>query len=143
MKFSESLVNYMLSTGSANSALTNFAITLFDGTEPALASDAITGDTIIMFTVNNDGTTGMTFSAAASKVMNRTSSESSSGTCLKSATPTHFRIHLVTENPRTADTFRRVQGTCGPNALYDMIVVNPLVISTTYPLGTLPVTIPL
>ena len=96
-----------------------------------------------MFTVNNDGVTGMTFDTPALKVMNRAAAESVTGSCLKSATPTHFRIHKVGENPRTADTFLRIQGSCGPNLLSDMVVVNPLVISTTYPLGTLPFTIPL
>ena len=141
MKFSESLVDNILA--SVGTTLTGFAVTLFDGTEPALASDAITGDTIIMFTVGNDGTTGMTFDTPALKVMNRAAAESVSGTCFKSATPTHFRIHLVGEDPRTADVFYRIQGSCGPNLLSDMVVVNPLVISTTYPLGTLPFIIPL
>ena len=144
MKLSQALKDYFLETGSIEAGLTGFAISMFDGVEPTLASDAITGDLVIMFTVDNDGVTGMTFDTVSGGYLPRLSSETVSGTAIKSATPTHFRVHLVGDSATSADVgLRRLQGTCGTNMSYDAIIAGAFVNTVNYPLGNVSFTIPL
>ena len=144
MKFSTALETYMLETGSFNAATSGFAISMFDGTPPTLASDAITGNLVIMFTVGNDGVTGMTWDAVSGGYISRLMSETVTGTCVLSATPTHYRLHLVGESATTADTaLRRIQGTCGTNMSYDAVIAGAFVSTVNYPLGNIAFTIPL
>lgn len=137
-KYSESLRNKILDTSSVKTLLTGFAVTFFNGTVPSLPSDAVTGDTLITFTVDNDGVTGGTWGSATLGNLLRTASENLLGTCLVGSSPTFYRIHLIGESPSSANTtYYRIQGTCGI-AKTDCILDStffPMVLGTNYPLG--------
>lgn len=142
-KLSESLRNYTLDTGSAKDALTDFAVSFFDGAIPILPSDAVTGTKLITFTVDNDGVTGATWGTAAVGILSRTATELMSGTCLVGGEPTFYRIHLLAESPSSANiTYHRIQGTLGlanTDGILDTTFF-PMILGTTYPLGN--ITIP-
>ena len=93
--FSESLRNKLLDTDSVKTLMTGFVVTFFNGAIPALPSDAVTGDTLITFTVDNDGVTGGTWGSATLGNLLRTVSENLQGTCLVGSSPTFYRIHIV------------------------------------------------
>jgi len=137
-KLSESLRNYVLDTGSLKTALTGFAVTFFNGTVPILASDAVIGSTLAVFTVNNDGITGATWGTATTGLLARTPTEAMSATCLIGGSPTFYRIHKLSESATTANTtFYRMQGTLGvanADGILDSTFF-PMVLGTVYPLG--------
>lgn len=137
-KFSESLRNKLLDTDSVKTLMTGFAVTFFNGAIPTLPSDAVTGDTLITFTVDNDGVTGGTWGSATLGNLLRTVSENLQGTCLVGSSPTFYRIHIVGESAASANTtYYRIQGTCGI-ARADCILDStffPMVLGTVYPLG--------
>ena len=137
-KLSESLRNYFLDTGSIKTALTDFAVSFFDGAIPTLPSDAVTGTLLITFTVNDDGVTGGTWGTAVVGNLARTASEVMSGTCLTGGSPTFYRVHLLAESPSSANTvFFRQQGTLGvanADGILDTTFF-PMILGTVYPLG--------
>lgn len=120
------------------------AVTFFDGAIPADPADVVTGQLLNKFTVN-DGGTGFTWDASVAGVISRAAAETVSGTCTTGGSPTFFRIHIVSEAAETASAvFHRIQGTCGQSgtdAILDSTFF-PMVLSTVYPLGNLPITLP-
>ena len=118
--------------------LDGFAVAFFDGAVPAKASDAVTGNTLAIFTVNNDGVTGGTWDTSANRILARLPSEAMSGTCLVGGSPTFYRTYVLGESPTTlSSVFHRVQGTCGTvnsDAILDTTFF-PMVLTTVYPLG--------
>lgn len=139
-KFSESLRNHILSTGDLQGGLTSFAVSFFNGAVPTLPSDAVTGSTLITFTVDNDGVTGATWADSVAGLLSRTSSEAMSGSCILGGSPTFFRIHNILESATSVNTaYKRIQGTLGI-ANTDGILDNtffPMVLGTVYPLGNI------
>lgn len=120
------------------------AVTFFDGAVPADSADLATGNILAKFTVNNTGT-GFTWDASVNRVISRAAAEVLSGSCLIGGSPTFFRIHLAVEAAETASAvFYRHQGTCGTSNA-DCILDStffPMVLSTVYPIGNLPITLP-
>jgi len=136
-KISESLRNHLLNNAVA-SGLTPFAVTFFNGAVPSLPSDAVTGATLVMFTVNNDGITGATWGTAVAGILSRTPSEAMSGTCLIGGSPTFYRVHNITESPSAANTtFYRTQGTLGAANTDGILDTSffPMILGTVYNLG--------
>lgn len=161
-KFSEALRNSINDLG-IKVDMNLFAVTFYGPATdisvvvPTLPSDvAIAGNTIRLatFTVNDTGT-GLTWDASVGGTISRAAAETASGTCIAAGYPRFFRIHLVSDTyGNAADTSKyRIQGTLGKTlidpstGLYNDGILDttfyPMVLSTVYPLGNIPLTLPL
>lgn len=161
-KFSEALRDNINNLG-IKTDLTLFAVTFYGPATdisvviPTLPTDvAIVGSIIRLatFTVNDTGT-GLTWDSSVGGTISRAAAETASGTCVAAGYPRFFRIHLVTDTyGNAADTSKfRIQGTLGKTlidastGLYNDGILDttfyPMVLSTVYPLGNIPLTLPL
>lgn len=123
---STGLRNGLLTTGSLKSLLDNGRLNIYAGpTIPASADDALPGDETLMytFTVDNDGTTNLTFAATPSAgVLLKAGTETWSAVALAAGDMTFWRYYVPSDDPATlSTTAARVQGTIG-TAFADLIV---------------------
>jgi hypothetical protein len=89
---------------------------LFDGPVPASADDATTGSNhlIALISVNDDGTTGLTFATPSGGVMTKTVAEDWLGTIVANGTITFARLCLTGDaGTGAATTQKRIQATVG------------------------------
>lgn len=106
-------------------ALNGGNLYLFAGTVPADADDALNVSTthtqVCKFTVNNDGTTGLTFDAASGPGMVKAAAESWEATidfvgaesAASTLTPTFWRFCPAGDDGRGAASGPRLQGSAG------------------------------
>jgi hypothetical protein len=137
-KFSDSLNTKLAETIKTN--LDGFAVTFFNGAIPINASDAVTGQPLITFTVNNDGVTGGTWTTPTTPLLVRNAGEVMRGTCILGDSPTFFRLHKLGEAAGTANTsFYRIQGKLGQAQASGILdsTFFPMTLGTEYPLGTI------
>lgn len=114
-KISTGLSNKLLDTGSLKSLLAGNIIRIYAAVSvPATADDAVTGTLLCTITKNGDGTTGLTFAAAASnRVLSKEPSEVWQGTIIASGTAAYFRQVLPADDGALSTTALRIQGLIG------------------------------
>jgi hypothetical protein len=156
MKFSKELRDSMIDAAFKTSGLVfnQFVISFYGPATdittviPTLPTDlAVAGGNILLgtFTVNNDGTTPLTWEASVDGTVQRTASESVSTTCVATGYPRFCRIHLLADTGgNAADTTKlRIQGTCGTAITNDFVLDNtfyPMTATQTYSFGNLTLT---
>lgn len=106
--------NCMLGDGSHQGLRAGFAagfLYLYDGTQPATADTGATGNLLGKVTLNGDGTTGLTFDAAASGVLSKAAAETWKFTGLLAGTVGWYRFSAAGDTPtNTSTTAIRVDG---------------------------------
>lgn len=111
-KLSTGLRNHMLVTGSAKSGLDGGVLRIYGGAVPADADAALGGATLLCTISNNDLGTGITFDTTATNgIMQKTTSETWSGTVAADGTGTFFRFSGLADAGALSTTERRLQGT--------------------------------
>ena len=131
MKISTGLRNHLLATGSLKAGLDSGVIRIYSGAEPASADDAVSGTLLCTISLN-DGGTGITLDSTPSGgVIQKTPSETWSGTPVDTGTAGYWRFSGTADAGGSSTTEKRAQGTIG-TALADMIVA-----STTFTSGVL------
>lgn len=126
IKVSLGLRNALLSNGGVKENLDAGFLYVFAGPVPAdadAALDMATSHTeVAKITVNDDGTTGLTFDAPVNAVLNKAAAETWEGTINldgfdagPTVTPSFFRFVSAADNGRGAGgtTAKRIQGTAG------------------------------
>lgn len=92
IRLSDAMRDFMLETGSVETALALGFLIIYSGSQPASANDAATG-TRLATIANADGATGLTFEAIATAgTLPKTSGETWSGTAVASGTAGWFRF---------------------------------------------------
>lgn len=92
IRLSDALRNFMLETGSVETALALGFLIIYSGSQPTSANDAATG-TRLATIANADGLVGLTFEAiAVAGTLPKTSGETWSGTAVASGTAGWFRF---------------------------------------------------
>jgi len=127
-EFSTGLRNQLLVSGSLKSILDGGLLKVYAGaTMPASADAALPGDETLMytFTVDNDGSTPLTFATAAENgVLLKTATESWQGVAAATGDMAYFRYVKSPDTGADASTTApRIQGTVG-TAFADLIVSN-------------------
>ena len=124
--FSTGLRNDMLVTSPFDTLMNNGRLKIYKGTIPASPDDAIGSATLMYeFTVDNDGTTDLTFAATATNgVIQKASAEAWQGIAQSAGDMAFWRYYVPADTGETASTTAiRVQGTVG-TAFADLIVAN-------------------
>lgn len=113
IKSSTGLRNALLATSSFKALFdAGSEIRIYAGPVPADA-DAAIGSATLLVTIKN-GTNGITFdSAAANGVLTKNPSETWSGTCVATGTPTFYRHVLTGDTDAASTTAPRYQGSVG------------------------------
>lgn len=113
IKSSTGLRNALLATSSFKALFdAGSEIRIYAGAVPADA-DAAIGSATLLVTIKN-GTNGITFdSAAANGVLTKNPSETWSGTCVATGTPTFYRHVLTGDADGASTTAPRYQGSVG------------------------------
>lgn len=138
MKFSEALRNAVVATGSLRATINSCFLVFFAGPEPDLAETALdmvaTHTQLARLTVNNDGTTPLTFEAAATHgVLTKTAAEVWKGLVAfdgahageTTLTPMFFRLVLAGDDGRAAGTAQvRIQGSIGTDITSDLVLLS-------------------
>lgn len=131
MKISTGLRNHLLATGSLKAGLDSGVIRIYTGSEPASADNAVSGTLLCTISLNDTGT-GITLDTTPSGgVIQKTSSETWSGTPVATGTAGYFRFSATGDAGASSTTEKRLQGTVN-TALADLIVA-----STTFTSGVL------
>lgn len=137
--FSVYLNNAWLTTGALQSLLNSGTIYVFSGPVPATADAAIDPSCVLLVTVKN-GSSGVTFSSTATNgVLQKTASETWSGTVAATGTAAFYRYCIGSDNGQAASTTGnyRVQGTIGADASFDLVVGSTALTSGgTFPINT-------
>lgn len=133
IKHNPQFANANLVTGSVKSLMDDGFLYLFDGPIPATANEAINGGSqlVAKISVDDDGTTGLTFNATPSNgVIFKTAAEAWEGEAVATTTMTFFRFcGDPTDDGEGVGTSGqyRWQGTIGPDGTFDWIRPNPAV----------------
>lgn len=124
MKLSTGLRDHLLATGDFQSGVDGGVIYIYNGTEPATADAALSGNTLLMIISNDAAGTGITMgSTPASGVLNKNAAEIWRGVCVAAGVPTFYRFASLTDDGLLSTTAKRMQGSIGSvNA--DMIFSN-------------------
>jgi len=126
--FSTGLRIGMLVTSPFDTLMNDARLKIYKGaTIPATADAVLPGDATMMyeFTVDNDGTTDLTFATTAPNgVIQKASAEAWQGICQSAGDMAFFRIYVPSDTGESASTTApRVQGTVG-TAFADLIVAD-------------------
>lgn len=123
VQYSTGLNAHLAVTGSKKAALDSGFLRYFSGPVPATADAAIDGSSVVLakFSVDDDGTTGLTFEAAAADgVLTKTAAQAWKSTVLATGTATFFRFAEAADaGVALSTTAKRVQGTLGTTAASD------------------------
>lgn len=122
-QLSTGLRNAMLDTGSFKASFDNFTVRLYNGTPPADADAALSGNTLLTeFFKDNDGSTRLTWNASANNgTIERNSAEAAGSTAVATGTATFFRAVLTGDTGGLSTTEKRIQGTVGTSGA-DLII---------------------
>lgn len=136
VQYSTGLNAHLAVTGSKKAALDGGFLRYFSGPVPASADAAVDGSSVMLaeFTESDDGSTGLTFEAAAADgVLTKTASESWASTVAATGTATFFRFSDSADaGTALSTTAKRIQGTLGTTAASDaQIATTSLTASTT------------
>ena len=118
-KYSTGFKNAALDTGSIKSQFETMKIKLYDGAIPATANDAEAGTLLCTFTGPADVDLDLADNAADGQIT-KLSSQVWSGVAAATGTATHFRAETSTDDQTESTTQKRIQGTVGTTAAYDM-----------------------
>lgn len=130
LKISTGVRDHLLVTGSFKAAVDGGVIRVYDGTPPATADAALSGNILLVTISNNSAGTGITMNAApANGVLGKNSGEVWSGTIVENGTPTFYRYSSLTDDFLLSSTAKRVQGATG-SAGFDLNFAN-----TTFTIG--------
>lgn len=114
VKVSTGLRDDILDTASLKSLLDGGVIRIYDGTPPATADAALSGNTELVEISLNDGGTGINFdTAAVSGALVKAPGETWSGTIGVTGTASFFRHVLIADDGTLSTTARRIQGNIG------------------------------
>lgn len=117
IRLSTGMRNALLTGGSGggvNGALTVGFLYLYDGTQPASADTGATGTMLGKVTVDDDGTTGLTFDAAAAGVLVKAAAETWQFHGLAAGNVGWFRFSEAADTPgNTSTTAKRIDGLVG------------------------------
>lgn len=112
--FSTGLRNSILDNTGVRSLLAGGTLKIFSGTVPASADDAEAGTLLATYTLNGDGTTGLTFDAPAAGVLPKAAAEVwSTAAAAASGAAAYFRFVGSADTAAASATEPRVQGTVG------------------------------
>lgn len=113
-KISTGLRNYLMATDSLHAALSTLVMKIYDGTVPATADAALSGNTLLcLITVGGDGTTPLTWdNTPVSGVLVKESSDTWEGTNADAGTATFFRLCTLADAGTGSTSALRVQGAC-------------------------------
>ena len=114
MKISSALAKAMLDTGSLRANLTGMKLKIYSGTEPATA-DASLGSAVLLVTISDaGGAAPLQFEAAATgNVLEKSSSQTWSGTNVASGTASFCRLELASDSGGSSSSEIRIQGDVG------------------------------
>jgi hypothetical protein len=128
LKMSTALRDAMLDTGSFKSLMDGCFLKQYSGATPADA-DAALGSAVLLctFTVNGDGTTGLSFAATASGGAITKAAQVWSGTNAASGTVSFWRLVKTGDTGASSTTERRVQGAAGVSGT-DLIMTSLTVV---------------
>lgn len=119
---STGLATYIAVTGSIKAALNLAFIYIYDGTPPATADAALSGNNLLC-TISVSGT-GLTFSATTvAGVLVKTTSETWSGTNAATGTASFYRM-CITAPTAASTTDVRLQGTIGTTVASDLVLTS-------------------
>jgi len=121
-----------------------FKINVYDGTPPATADAALSGNTLLLTIEDNDGPNGLTLEGTSTNgAVAKTAAQTWSGTSAAAGTPSFFRIYRTGEDPSTlSTTLVRMQGSCSSFGADLNLGVSPLAISTLYTIGAFEIRAP-
>jgi hypothetical protein len=135
IKSSTGLAAYMMVTGSAKAAFDDGFIRVYSGTEPETADAAETGTLLWTISKDGDGTTGLTFDAAAvGRAMVKVPADTWGGDTT-AGTATYWRLVTAADDGEISTTQRRIQGSCGMTAGADMYMTNTTLTTDSDPLA--------
>ena len=130
IKLSTGLRNYMLDTGSLNSALAAGFVDIYSGAVPVSADDAIVSGTLLVTVSLNSTATGVNFdTAAAAGVITKAPLETWSGVCAAGGVASYFRYRTAADTGNSSATAFRIQGNIGL-AGSDMNMSNTLLVTS-------------
>jgi len=110
-KSSTGLMDYVLTTGSLQDALTDGLLNLYSGAVPEDA-DSELGAATLLATISDDGTGGgLSFESVSSGVLSKLSSQPWSGVGVETGAATFFRFVTPSDDGSQSTVFRRIQGT--------------------------------
>lgn len=113
VKSSTGLRNALMVTASFKATMDSCNVRIYSGAVPPTA-DAPSGTLLCILTNNNDGTTPLTFEAAAANgVLQKSATESWAGTNTATGTATYYRLELAADDQSQSDVHPRVQGVVG------------------------------
>lgn len=114
LKLSTGLRDHLLTTGDFQAAADGGVIRLYNGTIPATADAALSGNTLLVTISNNSAGTGITMNAtSAGGVLGKNTAEVWSGVVVANGTPTFYRFSPLTDDGLLSTTAKRIQGTVG------------------------------
>ena len=117
------------STGGVSGALGSGFLYLYDGTQPASADTGASGTLLGKVTVDDDGTTGLTFDAPSAGVLAKAAAENWKFHGLASGNVGWFRFSEASDTPTsTSTTAKRIDGLVG-TAGADANITNTAVVS--------------
>lgn len=132
VRLSTGLRNKMLDGGSGGGlkgALAAGFIWIYPGSQPSSADTGATGTLLGKVTVNGDGSTGLTFDAAASGVSSKAAAETWRFTGLADGQAAWFRFTASGDTPTAnSSTAARLDGTIG-TAGADMNIANTNIVT--------------
>ena len=113
IKASTGLRNYLLDTGALDTAMAAGYIKIYDGSAPASANDAVTGNLLVTISIDGGGT-GVNFAATASNgSIQKSGSEVWEGTIAITGTATYYRHGEAADTGASISTDKRIQGKIG------------------------------
>lgn len=115
MKVSTAIRNALLDNDDLKAKLDGFVIRVYDGTVPATADAALSGNTLLLeYQSDNGGGGTLTFDATASNgVLNKNSAEVWSNDAAANGTPTFARLVKPSDDGTLSTTALRLQLTAG------------------------------
>lgn len=112
--FSTGLRDDMLDTSPFKTLMDDGFLVLYNGTAPASADAALSGNTVLLTYSDNGGAGGLDFAAAAaSGTITKDLTQVWKGTVAVTGTPTFWRFILAADTGALSTTEKRIQGTVG------------------------------
>lgn len=112
--FSTGLRDDMLDTSPFKTLMDDGFLVIYNGTAPATADAALSGNTVLLTYSDNGGAGGLDFATAASGgILTKDLTQVWSGTVAVTGTATFWRYILAADTGALSTTEKRIQGTVG------------------------------
>jgi hypothetical protein len=143
LRVSTGLRNALLDTAALKTAMDDFFVDVYTGTQPGSADTAPSGTKLLTYTVGNDGTTGGDWAASASSgALSKLSSQTLQATGLAEGAAGWFRIRLAGDLGTTNTTDKRIDGSIAQSGS-DMDMANlSVTVGQIRTLDSLTITLP-